>query len=134
MGIVGAGFVDRVDAVRRLGFVDVVAVAGSTEASAKAKADALGARKACGSYEALLDDPDVPVVHKATPNYRHYPVNAAAIAKGKHGDGFIAYAMKRSNAHPPAFATFEDGYRANCIVEAILDSTKQGSVWTKVGY
>ena len=24
------------------------------------------------------------VVHNATPNYLHYPVNAAAIAKGKH--------------------------------------------------
>ena len=136
MGIVGAGFVGPhyVDAVRRLGFVDVVAVAGSTEASAKAKADALGARKAYGSYEALLDDPDVQVVHNGTPNYLHYPVNAAAIAKGKHGYGFIADGKKPSNAHPPAFATFEDGYRANCIVEAILESAKQGSVWTKVGY
>src|SRR6188768_4187903 len=86
MGIVGAGFVGphHVDAVRRLGFVDVVAVAGSSEASARAKADALGARKAYGSYEALLDDPDIQVVHNATPNYLHYPVNAAALAKGKH--------------------------------------------------
>ena len=86
MGIVGAGFVGphHVDAVRRLGFVDVVAVAGSSEASAKAKAEALGAARAYGSYEALLDDPDVQVVHNATPNYLHYPVNAAAIAKGKH--------------------------------------------------
>ena len=47
MGIVGAGFVGphHVDAVRRLGFVDVVAVAGSSEASAKAKAEALGRRE-----------------------------------------------------------------------------------------
>ena len=86
MGIVGAGFVGphHVDAVRRLGFVDVVGVAGSSEASARKKADALGARKAYGSYEALLDDPDIQVVHNATPNYLHYPVNAAALAKGKH--------------------------------------------------
>src|SRR5512132_363618 len=86
MGIVGAGFVGphHVDAVRRLGFVDVVAVAGSTDASARKKADALGVPKAYGSYEALLDDPAVQVVHNATPNYLHYPVNAAAIAKGKH--------------------------------------------------
>ena len=136
MGIVGAGFVGphHVDAVRRLGFVDVVAVAGSTEASAKAKADALGARKAHVSYEALLDDPDVPVVHNATPSYLHYPASAAAIAKGKHSDGFIAQGKKPSDTHAPAFATFEHGYRANCIVEAILESAKQGSVWTKVGY
>ena len=61
MGIVGAGFVGphHVDAVRRLGFVEVVAVAGSSQASADKKAEALGARKAYGSYEALLNDPDV---------------------------------------------------------------------------
>ena len=86
MGIVGAGFVGphHVDAVRRLGFVDVVAVAGSNEASAAKKAEDLGVPKSYGSYEALLNDPDVQVVHNATPNYLHYPVNSAAIAKGKH--------------------------------------------------
>ena len=46
--------------------------------------------------------------------------------------GFIAEGKKAADLHPPAFATFEDGYRANCIVEAILESAKQGSVWTKV--
>jgi predicted dehydrogenase len=86
MGIVGAGFVGphHIDAVRRLGFVDVVGIAGSSEASAKKKAESLAVPKAYGSYEALLDDPAVQVVHNATPNYLHYPVNAAAIAKGKH--------------------------------------------------
>ena len=86
MGIVGAGFVGphHVDAVRRLGFVDIVAVAGSNEASAVKKASALGARRAYGSYEALVADPDVHVVHNATPNYLHARVTAAAIAKGKH--------------------------------------------------
>jgi predicted dehydrogenase len=86
MGIVGAGFVGphHVDAVRRLGYVDVVAVAGSSQASADKKAEAIGATRAYGSYEALLADPDIQVIHNATPNYLHYPVNAAAIAKGKH--------------------------------------------------
>jgi predicted dehydrogenase len=86
MGIVGAGFVGphHIDAVRRLGYVDILGVAGSTQASAEKKAAALGARRAYGSYEALLDDPEIQVVHNATPNYLHYPVNAAAIAKGKH--------------------------------------------------
>jgi predicted dehydrogenase len=86
MGIVGAGFVGphHIDAVRRLGFVDVIAVAGSNDASAKAKAEALHVPRAYGSYEALINDPDVQVVHNATPNYLHYRVTAAAIAKGKH--------------------------------------------------
>jgi predicted dehydrogenase len=47
---------------------------------------------------------------------------------------FIAEGKTPDAAHPPAFATFEDGYRANCIVEAILESAKKGSVWTKVNY
>ena len=86
MGLVGAGFVGphHIDAVRRLGFVDIVAVAGSTDKSGKSKADALGARKGYGSYQALVDDPDVHVVHNATPNHLHYEVTSAALAKGKH--------------------------------------------------
>jgi predicted dehydrogenase len=46
---------------------------------------------------------------------------------------FIADGKNASDAHPPAFATFEDGYRANAIVEAILESAKAGA-WTKVSY
>ena len=48
--------------------------------------------------------------------------------------GFIAEGKAADAPKPPAFATFEDGYRANCIVEAILESAKAGSVWTKVDY
>jgi predicted dehydrogenase len=86
MGIVGTGFIGphHIDAVRRLGFVDIVALAEMNDALAKQKAEALNVPKGYGSYEALLDDPAVQVVHNATPNFLHYPVNAAAIAKGKH--------------------------------------------------
>jgi predicted dehydrogenase len=86
MGLVGAGFVGphHIDAVRRLGNVEVVAIAGSSEASAREKADALGVPKAYGDFEALIADPDVQVVHNATPNHLHYRVNAAALARRKH--------------------------------------------------
>ena len=86
MGLVGVGFVGphHIDAVRRLGFVDVVALASSSAATARDKAQALGVPKSYGRYEALLDDPDVQVVHNATPNYLHYPVISAALARGKH--------------------------------------------------
>ncbi len=59
MGIVGTGFIGphHIDAVRRLGFVDVVAVAEANDELARAKAEALGVPKGYGSYEALLDDP-----------------------------------------------------------------------------
>ena len=86
MGLVGPGFVGvhHIDAVRRLGFVDVVAVAGTTEASAASRAAALGVPKAYGDFEALVADPAIDVVHVTTPNFLHAPVIRAAIAHGKH--------------------------------------------------
>src|SRR5439155_14267409 len=86
MGLVGPGFVGahHIDAVRRLGFVDVIAVAASSEQSARRKAAALGVRKAYGSFEALIADPDVHVDHNTTPNYLHGPVIQAALASRTH--------------------------------------------------
>jgi predicted dehydrogenase len=86
MGLVGPGFVGvhHIDAVRRLGFVDVVAVADVNEAVARERADALGIAKAYGSFEALAADPSVDVIHNTTPNYLHGPVIRAAIAHRKH--------------------------------------------------
>jgi predicted dehydrogenase len=138
MGIVGAGFVGphHVDAVRRLGYVDIVAVAGSTEASAKKKAEALGARKAYGSYEALLDDPDVEVVHNATPNYLHYPVNAAAIEKGKHVVSDKPLAMTAAEAKKLLDAANAKGivhavtfnYRGNPLVQQARHAIARGDL------
>src|SRR4051794_27811404 len=86
MGLVGPGFVGahHIDAVRRLGFVDVVAIAASSESSARRKADELGVPKAYGSFEALVADPAVHVVHNTTPNFLHVPVILAALAQRKH--------------------------------------------------
>ena len=138
MGIVGAGFVGphHVDAVRRLGFVDVVAVAGSSEASAKAKAEALGARKSYGSFEALLNDPEVEVVHNATPNYLHYPVNAAAIAKGKHVISDKPLAMTKDEAKKLLDAANKAGivhavtfnYRGNPLVQQARHAIARGDI------
>src|SRR5262245_7176193 len=86
MGLVGPGFVGmhHIDAVRRLGFVDVVAIADVDESLARSKADAAGVPRAYGSFEELAADPDVHVVHNTTPNFLHGPVIRAAVTHGKH--------------------------------------------------
>lgn len=86
MGLVGPGFVGahHVDAVRRLGYVDVVALAASSESSARRKADAWHVPKAYGDYGQLVADPEVDVVHVTTPNHLHAAVIEAALAHGKH--------------------------------------------------
>ncbi|HET9533322.1 MAG TPA: Gfo/Idh/MocA family oxidoreductase [Blastocatellia bacterium] len=85
-GLIGAGFVGplHVEAVRRLGYVDIVAVASSSLESAQRKAERLNIPQACSSYEEMLADPSIEVVHVCTPNYLHYSAVMAAIERGKH--------------------------------------------------
>jgi predicted dehydrogenase len=44
----------------------------------------------------------------------------------------VAGKMPAAGAKPAAFATFEDGYRAAAIVDAMLESHKRGGAWLKV--
>jgi predicted dehydrogenase len=81
-GVVGTGFIGvvHVEALRRLG-IEVAGVVGSTPERARAKP---GLPDAYSSYEALLADESVDVVHITTPNHLHYPQVKAALAAGKH--------------------------------------------------
>ena len=86
MGLIGPGFVaaHHIDAVRRLGDVDIVAIAGSSQASAEKKAREYKVDRAYGDFHALIADPDIHVIHNTTPNHLHLPVILAALAAGKH--------------------------------------------------
>ena len=64
--------------------VEVVAVASRDAARAHAHATALGVPRALGSYEALLEDPDVDAVYVSVPNGLHVPWTLRALAAGKH--------------------------------------------------
>ncbi len=85
-GIIGTGFIGpaHVEALRRLGYVDVVAVAERGQELADAKAAALSIPKAYGDYRALLADPEIQVVHNCTPNHLHFPITKDILAAGKH--------------------------------------------------
>ena len=83
--IIGTGFMGRVhtEGVRRLGNVEVVAVAGSSEDSARKFADSIGIPKSTGDYRTLLEDPSLDAVHVLTPNALHHPMSMAALKAGK---------------------------------------------------
>jgi predicted dehydrogenase len=140
MGLVGAGFVGphHIDAVRRLGFVDVVAIASSNEESARGKAEALGVRKGYGSYQALLDDPEVQVVHNATPNHLHYEVTSAALARGKHVVSDKPLAMTSAQAkrlvdearRAGVVAAVTFNYRGNPLVQQARLAIARGDIGT----
>jgi len=86
MGLVGPGFIaaHHLDAVRRLGNVQIVGIAGSSLESARKRARELGVAQAYGSYQELLADPAVQVIHNTTPNHLHREVSLAALRAGKH--------------------------------------------------
>jgi predicted dehydrogenase len=86
MGLVGPGFIatHHIDAVRRLGDVDIVGIAGSNLDAARKRARELGVAHAYPDYQALLADPAVQVVHNTTPNHLHKEVSLAALRAGKH--------------------------------------------------
>ena len=86
MGLIGPGFIaaQHIEAVRRLGDVEVVAVAGSSLESARRRAAEWCIERAYGDFRELIADPDVDVVHNTTPNHLHLEVSLAALAARKH--------------------------------------------------
>jgi predicted dehydrogenase len=84
--MLGTGFMGIVhtEAVRRLGYVEVAAVSGSSPEKARAFAADLNIEKAAGSWEEIVQDPTIDAVHICTPNVLHHPMSMAAIAAGKH--------------------------------------------------
>ena len=86
MGLVGPGFIaaQHIEAVRRLGDVEIVAIAGSTLEKAKRRAAEWCIERAYGDYRELIADRQIDVVHNTTPNHLHLEVSLAALAARKH--------------------------------------------------
>ncbi|WP_299094180.1 Gfo/Idh/MocA family oxidoreductase [uncultured Metabacillus sp.] len=86
VGIIGTGFIGptHIEAIRRLGFVEVVGLAETSQETAEKKAVELGIPKAYGDYREMLKDSEIQVVHNCTPNHLHFAINKEIILAGKH--------------------------------------------------
>ena len=85
VAIAGTGFIGAVHArSARLAGARIVGVSASSPSRSQEAARALGAERAFESSEALVESPDVDVVHICTPNHLHLPLAEAALAAGKH--------------------------------------------------
>ena len=138
MGLVGPGFVaaHHIDAVRRLGFVDVVAMVGGDLTRTRARAAELGVAKVYGTVDELVADPEVHVVHNTTPNYLHGSVIRAAIARGKHVVSEKPLAVSAAEAHELWLAAEQAGvvhavtfnYRGNPLVQQAREMIAAGEI------
>jgi predicted dehydrogenase len=86
VGIIGTGFIGptHIEAIRRLGFVEVVGLAEMGQDLADKKAAELGIPKAYGDYCDMLKESEIQVVHNCTPNHLHFAINKEIILAGKH--------------------------------------------------
>lgn len=81
-GVVGVGFIGAVhiEQLRRLGNVEVVALAD--EAGAQEKADALYVPHVYTNYKDMIDNEQLDCVHICTPNSTHYEIAMYAMERG----------------------------------------------------
>ncbi len=136
-GVIGVGLVGapHIEAIKRTGLADVVAVAASSPESARRAAERHGVRRAVEDWRAIVEDPEIDVVHNCTPNHVHAEVGTAALAAGKHlitekplADTFEhAGALMTAAAQSPSVTALCHNYREYAMVaqarELIADGT-----------
>ena len=83
--VFGAGFMGKVhtEQIRRLGNVEIVALAAVSEEEASQFGAAYGIDRTTADWASLLADPEIQAVHICTPNALHYPMAKAAVEAGK---------------------------------------------------
>ena len=86
VGVIGTGFIGpaHIEGLRRLGNIEVTALAESSTELAESKARLLGIEEHYGDYKELLKKKDIQSVHICSPNYLHYQMAKEALEAGKH--------------------------------------------------
>src|SRR6204780_2450554 len=84
--VLGTGFVGRVhlEAIRRLGFVDIAAMVDPKLETARKYADEFGVERCEADLKNVLADPSIDAVEICTPNTFHAPMSKEALLAGKH--------------------------------------------------
>ena len=85
-GVIGIGFIGpvHIEAVRRTGLANVIAVTDEDYEKAKTFADSADIERVYHDYHELIADPDIDVVHICVPNHLHYDIVKECLANGKH--------------------------------------------------
>ena len=85
VAVAGTGFIGpaHIEGLRRNG-INVLGLYGSTQEKSQQKAAELGIPRSYASFDEMLADDDIDVVHLATPNHLHHLHAKAALLAGKH--------------------------------------------------
>ena len=85
VGVAGTGFIGpaHIEGLRRNG-INVLGLFGSTYEKSQQKAAELSIPRSYASFDEMLADDDIDIVHLATPNHLHHLHAKAALLAGKH--------------------------------------------------
>jgi predicted dehydrogenase len=137
-GVIGAGLAGgpHLEAIGRTGLAEAVAVAASSEESARRAADRWAVPGAHGDWRALVEDPAIDVVHNCTPNHLHAEVAHAVLAAGKHlitekplaTNIADATALVAAAADSPVTTAFCHNYRSYAMVTEARELIRDGTI------
>ncbi len=84
--IIGTGYISgfHIDAIRRSGLADVVAVHDTNYKLAQEKARENSIQNCYKDLRELLNNENIEVIHNCTPNNLHFDINRKIIESGKH--------------------------------------------------
>ena len=84
LGAAGIALRKAIPGMQGSALAEVVAIASRDIAKARAAAKDLGIPRAYGSYQELIDDPDIEAIYNPLPNHLHVPWSIRAAERGKH--------------------------------------------------
>ena len=84
--IIGSGFMGgaHLEALQRIGGVDVIMIATDDVKNGKALADKFSVPTFVTDWKKAITNSDVDVIHNCTPNHLHFEINKAALKNHKH--------------------------------------------------
>lgn len=86
-GILGGASIAEttfIPAIKKARNAELLAIASRDLNKARAWAEKFELKRAYGSYEDLLSDPEIEAVYNPLPNHLHHPLTLAALRAGKH--------------------------------------------------
>src|ERR1700746_2818466 len=84
LGVAGIAVKKVIPAMQKGSWSEIAAIASRDPRKAHEAATKFDIAKACGSYEELLQDPEIEAIYNPLPNHLHVPWSIKAAEAGKH--------------------------------------------------
>jgi len=137
--IIGTGYISgfHIDAIRRTGIAEVLALSDINNELAQKKAQEYSVPKYYRYLDELLADEDIDVIHNCTPNNLHFKINKKIIESKKHVFSEKPLALSSDESYslvnlikknPKIVGGVNFNYRMNPLVQEMRYKVKKGDI------